>query len=530
MDSATLNRILERAAVAGVPPAVVEAARTSPAGLARLAQLLNPPVAAEPDGLPDFVKQHITDAKHAFVEEEKRPLFRPPPSNREQAEHGLAAQRAAIIKADAKNEVTALLSFTGLPRSFSDKALEELTPITFDEMLVSQTHKGSYLLCRLISVPTQQLSLGMIAEDVTGRAEYVGIYHFPVHGVKTGPDLDALFPLGQVLAIKEPTFKMNPSNTSALIRVDSPADVVFLSQNSPFLRDVEWKTPNPARLLPASFDHKARGNSYFRQAKYLLAVRAYAEGVDAAPSDEQKLLLLLNRAQAHLLLRNFASARQEAFSVQALLADDVGAPPLTQVKAQFRLARALEGMRLFAAAKEAYHALCVIEPTSVEGKEGEKRIEEVLRTAKTGEFDFEAFEQDRAEWAAGTFFERAVGDFFGPIKVKKMAEREGGRGIVATRDIEAGELLVVEKAVAVGQQNLHCNTVVSLFDLRDNRAVTAGQSELLSTVIAKMMDDRSVIEQVYALCGGKDCPAPGEAVLGSFSRRSPDSPPPFERP
>lgn len=35
-----------------------------------------------------------------------------------------------------------------------------------------------------------------------------------------------------------------------------------------------------------------------------------------------------------------------------------------------------------------------------------------------------------------------IGDFFGPIKVVDMPQRQGGRGVVATRDIQAGELLL----------------------------------------------------------------------------------------
>jgi hypothetical protein len=126
-----------------------------------------------------------------------------------------------------------------------------------------------------------------IVEDPTGRAEFFSVYNLPLPGIETGPDLDALLPL----AVREPTFKPNQDGRGHLIRIDSPSDLVFLQPDDPLLRGVTWTFPSPAKPLPSSFDHKARGNALWKQKKYLLAVKAYTNGLSAASTDEQKLLL-----------------------------------------------------------------------------------------------------------------------------------------------------------------------------------------------------------------------------------------------
>ena len=46
-----------------------------------------------------------------------------------------------------------------------------------------------------------------------------------------------------------------------------------------------------------------------------------------------------------------------------------------------------------------------------------------------------------------------MGDFFGPIKVVDMPQRQGGRGVIATRDIDAGELLLRTFCSALGARS-----------------------------------------------------------------------------
>jgi len=275
--------------------------------------------------------------------------------------------------------------------------------------------------------------------DSVDYSEYFSVYNLPLPGIDNGEALDALFPVGSILAVKEPLFKMNQNGSNAMVRVDSPTDVVFLEPSSPVLQGVEWVFPTSAVPPPPSFDFKAHGNALLVDRKFLLGVKAYSDGLAASPSDEQKLLLHLKRAQAHLLLRNFGAAYRDASAVLVLFDNDVNSPPQTKAKATLRQARALEGLRKLDLALQAYNDLLQIDPDKIEGKDGKKRVEKMLRESKTGEYDWRALEKDKiAKPGPGL----NVGDFVGPIRVVEMSERGGGRGIIASRDIAAGELLL----------------------------------------------------------------------------------------
>jgi hypothetical protein len=311
------------------------------------------------------------------------------------------------------------------------------------------------------SSTAQTLETTFVIEDPVGRILILHLYNLPSPGIETGPDLDAFLPLGQALAIREPTVKGGVFHSRRL-HVDSPTDIIFLKPTDPVLRDIEWSSPSPAKPLPPSFDYKEYGNTLFKQNKYLLAVKAYSDGLAASPSDEQKLLLYLNRSQAHLLLRNFASAYRDTSSVLCLLDDDISSLPLTGIKVYLRQARALEGMKKLEMALEAYNKVVELDSTYPSGKDGIKRVTKMLQQAKTGEFDW----KDRAKMKLSEKCGSSAGDFFGPIQIGEIEGRGGKRSVVAARDIEADELVLgsftflfvfeVDAWSSSSFQRLHC--------------------------------------------------------------------------
>jgi hypothetical protein len=282
------------------------------------------------------------------------------------------------------------------------------------------------------------VGVSCLVEDPTGRAEFFSIYNLPLPDIGTGPDLDALLPLGQILAIREPTFKPNSDGRGQLLRADSPSDVVFLQPNDPLLRGINWTYNSPATPSPLSFDHKAHGNSLFKQKKYLLAAKAYSDGLIAPSSDEQKLLLHLNRSQTHLFLNNYASAYRDSTTVLSLLDLGVEGPAQTKFKAVLRQARALEGLRKLDMADAAYGLVIKLDSSSSDGRAGKKRVAKMLEQGRTGKFD--GFASDATRLSEED--DSSTGDFFGPIKVVEIESRGGGRGVVATRDIAAGETVL----------------------------------------------------------------------------------------
>lgn len=250
-----------------------------------------------------------------------------------------------------------------------------------------------------------------------------------------------MFPLGTFVLIREPTYLAGP-NDGFLLRVDAPADISLIPPNSPLVSNAKWASSAPRQPGPLGFDYKALGNRYFSfktRGKDLLALKAYTTGLALATSDQERLVLFLNRSQVNIRLGYFVAGYRDAASALDLLKRGTDGPPRAEYKATFRRAHALEGMRIFSLARDEYDVLLRIDPSSPEGFEGVKRIERVLRESKTGEYDWKALENHEEADESGM---PAVGAFVGPIKVAQLEGRGGGRGVVATQDIEPGEVLL----------------------------------------------------------------------------------------
>ena len=92
------------------------------------------------------------------------------------------------------------------------------------------------------------------------------------------------------------------------------------------------------------------------------------------------------------------------------------------------------------------------------------------------------------------------------VLITRTNDRGGGRGVVATRDVAVGECLLVEKAVACGVPSSK-KGILSV-DLHTGLRYSAAQDQLISTVIAKLLNDPSLLDVLESLSAGRDMTAP----------------------
>ena len=115
------------------------------------------------------------------------------------------------------------------------------------------------------------------------------------------------------------------------------------------------------------------------------------------------------------------------------------------------MAKGYEGLRLFSKAESSYRRYLQLIPASSprakEGKEGQQRMKSALSgTAPIKFLSTEIGElHDWKAWTRGY----DLADWFGPVAIAQLPGREGGRGIVATRDIKPGELLLGESPLDI---------------------------------------------------------------------------------
>lgn len=336
------------------------------------------------------------------------------------------------------------------------------------------------------------------------RREMLSIYNEPLKGIHCGPEIDILFPLGAILAVREPVYKMAATGGRSLVRVDSPTDVIRIESGHQLYLG-NWKFDSAAR--PPTIDAKAAGNDHYKNRRFRAAARTYTRGIEAEPaSSALKLVLHLNRAAANLKIEAFRAAHRDSQTVLEMLDAGVVGPDATKAKALLRRAQAEERMQLNGRAMSSYEELLADLPGSAEGSSGIARVAAKLEAARTGAYDWVTLFSSSMSGNDSSCHD--VADFVGPCRVERAQGRGGGRGVFATRDVEVGELLLVEKAFACEFPSKK-EMLISL-DLHLKTSNTASQTTLVSTVIAKVLDDPSLADVVHSLYAGSNMPSPLE--------------------
>ncbi|KII95014.1 hypothetical protein PLICRDRAFT_33842 [Plicaturopsis crispa FD-325 SS-3] len=388
-------------------------------------------------------------------------------------------------------------SITGFAKHSSSTPLEQLKIISLSEMLVRKVHKGRFLLCRSITPCTRLVSVQMLVEDPDGQVRDLSIYNFPSVGMGSSPeDVAAVFPVGTVLAIREPTLKMPTQGYRPIIRVDSPSDIVFKGPHSDLARGTSWKTGshvNGSLHTPTSANAwKARGDTHFKAGRWLAAMFSYSSGIALDPT---AYILRLNRAEVFLRLEYYSAAQADAEHVLGLPLDES-----FRQKALWRAGKAYYGRGDYTGSAKLFAQWLRSQPGDRDTIAWIDRCWLRFHESATGDYDWTRLFNE-----AQISPHVEAGDYLGSIHVSEMIDRGGGRGIVATRDISPGDLLVAAKPFAsafdVDFPPSEKEVLIS-FDTIRKSVSTRTQAAVLSRAIQKLYGNPDMYNSVFDLYGG----------------------------
>ena len=156
-------------------------------------------------------------------------------------------------------------------------------------------------------------------------------------------------------------------------------------------------------------------------------------------SEADAVVLLLNRCHARLQSQHFDAALADA---QAVIDMSLNKPP---EKAFFRAARAFYGLQRWSEALSYFNDLLALNPTNKAAKQEIEKCKARLRE-QTGEYDFKSMLEEVVAKAPSPDMDRA--NYIGSIEVRDCAIKSHGRGLFTTQSVQAGELLLCEKAFA----------------------------------------------------------------------------------
>ena len=248
--------------------------------------------------------------------------------------------------------------------------------------------------------------------------------------------LDMLFPVRLVIAIREPIVARGlPSNLPhPFVRVDSPTDILFPHPDSDLMANTHWttdlnadETPDPPPLIET---YRSLANQHFKTGRLLPAAFAYTRGLDV---DRTAHLMRLNRAECYLRLGYYSAALADVEHVLAL--PDL--LPSARIKALYRAGKAHYGRKDYAFAVEKYKEFSLLAPGNPDAATGMARSSARLRESVSGRYEWTRLFKESQQLPRVD-----VADFVGSVRVEAIPKRGGGRGIVATKLVRLGEILV----------------------------------------------------------------------------------------
>ncbi|KDQ15110.1 hypothetical protein BOTBODRAFT_302161 [Botryobasidium botryosum FD-172 SS1] len=449
------------------------------------------------------------EAARRQAEEDRRlgPGPCPPVHRRSFIEH-MIQSRAQMDEMAADDRGMMLQTYVGHERHSSSTPLSSLIKIPFSEMQARRVHTGRYLLCRLATLPSRMIAVQLCAEDPADDVRLLSVYNYPGTRMAIGKVLDTMFPMGAVLAIREPMMKLGANDGRAMIRVDSPSDIVFINPSDSILRGVAWKhSIRVSKPTPRTANEwKDLGNVHFKASQYLAAAVAYSNGLETDPN---AYILRLNRAAAYLRLEHFSAALDDATAVLAR----TPLPVDEEIKARFRVAQAEYGLGKYEAAVTELKACLSLSPNLAELSAWFARCRDRIRESE-GRYDWVQMFRD----AQIPKRRLDIAEYLGPIKVQPILQRGGGRGVVATRAIKAGELLLVAKPFAASfPDELAKGNFVFAMNFITSIRESPCTSEALSQVFEKIVVDPALAPLIFGLYAGPNYPDPPSEYPPSIS-------------
>ncbi|KAH7406679.1 hypothetical protein DE146DRAFT_399757 [Phaeosphaeria sp. MPI-PUGE-AT-0046c] len=333
-------------------------------------------------------------------------------------------------------------------------AIDGLVPMSFSDLKIETHHRGKKLIIKRASpvVGLAVRSWCMVQDEDGKETERL---EFGLHKLR---HKEEVLELTKLFVIKEPYFTLTEQGEPT-IRIDHPSDLVSLTDE---IADSDLKDATAAEK--AATRCKNKGNAALKEQDLLEAYARYSEGLRIADEHGIESLardIARNRAYVSLLLGQLDGVLEDA-KASLIREDDQRSKDLDS-KAYFRAGSAAYSLAQYPLAQKLFEEQQKLTPGDKDGKAYLKRIAARIREQESGSYDFNKlrinFSKSRSRTDAATFI--------GPIKIKDSKQK--GRGTFATRNIAAGEPILVEKAFCTVYAHEPSSMTAMTYDLRDDK-------------------------------------------------------------
>lgn len=209
---------------------------------------------------------------------------------------------------------------------------------------------------------------------------------------------------------------------------------------------------------------------------------SYSKALDSSPTNEEALVIRLNRALTFLKTHRFDAAFRDlevALSISNL-----------SEKALFRKAQALYHLQRFRESCEVHMVLGKKYPGNAAARTEFNRAIARLAEQKNANYPFKQMYLD-AKRHLPPHLDRAT--YIGPVSVKTTESR--GRGLFTTDAVKAGDLLFCEKAFAYAfhDEKSPGQGISLLINAQAETMMIGTQAELIGIIVQKLYKNPSLI-------------------------------------
>ncbi|KAF3904638.1 hypothetical protein ABW21_db0205965 [Orbilia brochopaga] len=387
------------------------------------------------------------------------------------------------------------------------KTLADLEPAYIRQMEVTTRHEGKYVMVRAVTIARRLNSVTTIVEDQRGSYTQLQVYNLPQQA-----KIHEILPRGAVICLKEPLFTLSTTCIPGF-RVDHLSDMMVLRNGCPDI-PAEWTKP-PNDRTPE--ECRELGNRALKEGDLTKALEWYTIGIEVhdelgIDDETEKATLLRNRAHVYIVTGWFQNAIND---IDASLAIEPG-----NEKALFRKAKSLYGLNQWARAGNILMKMMKRFPMNLAAKALHKCCRARMFEEMGSYHDWENMRALAREDAPSQYCDFA--EYSAWIEVRQSDI--SGFGVFTTRDMKAGDLICVSRAVVNcrGHQN---GTVVYVDQEPDKMVVGHGPgAHVAGALLERLRKEPDLAQRVMTLHSrtGHDYDAPlpkdeqGRPILDSF--------------
>jgi tetratricopeptide (TPR) repeat protein len=329
------------------------------------------------------------------------------------------------------------------------KSIDELEAVTLSELVMGSHHRGKFLLVAF---------LGDGGSGRTNAFACVADTNMDFECLKLpficmNSDVGHRWPQqGRWFAIKEPHLTIEETSMDACIRIDHPSDLLDVAclPKSQLTRAV-FSSVRAELSDTTSLQYKEAGNLALKKGNLSESLACYTRGLQGCLDDSGHNLLLALVGIGRDLLRNRAFIRLKLGQYEGAVVDAIASLSdqttddlkKLDAKAYFRAGEASYALKRYDAAAEYCKNLLILQENDKDATELLARSQARSCEQSSGVYNIAAIRKgvSRAKPRVD------VADFLSNTTVKTSGPNRG-RGLFATKDLKADDLILTETAFA----------------------------------------------------------------------------------